>query len=325
MAVASSRGGVVVDKEGVEALHAMRLRLPDYGGLAMGPVAHLHGERERLSKLRWRHFDATLQASTIGAEIRGLDLRSELAEAVVDELRAALHDYKVIFFRDQRLSAAQHVAFARRFGELELHPFIPPNTDEPELVRFAKSADVGGYENLWHHDVTWRECPSMGAVLRAIEVPETGGDTLFADMYAAYEGLEGEWKERIDDMVAVHDYAFAFGANVPASRADEVRTRYPPVEHPVAPTHAATGRRYLYVNRIFTTHIAGMTRDQSLPILEHLCRQAEYPEYQCRFRWQPDSLAFWDNRAVQHYAASDYWPDVRVMERASIIGERPQK
>ncbi|MCB1005469.1 MAG: TauD/TfdA family dioxygenase, partial [Acidimicrobiales bacterium] len=175
----------------------------------------------------------------------------------------------------------------------------------------------------WHADVTWRECPSMGAVLHAIQVPPTGGDTLFCDMGAVYEGLDADTRARIDDLVAVHDFMQVFGHQVPDADKPAMRERYPTVEHPVVRTHPETGRRTLFVNRVFTSHIVGMDRDDSAALLDRLCRQADYPEYQCRFQWTPDAVAFWDNRAVQHYAASDYWPDVRIMERASIIGDRP--
>jgi alpha-ketoglutarate-dependent taurine dioxygenase len=299
-----------------------RGRLAPYDVL-VGPVTHLEAERARLVGLSWRHFDAEPVGATVGAEITGVDLTAELPDDVVAELRQALLDYKVLFFRDQPLTAAQHVAFARRFGDLEVHPFIPSNTDQPELVRFAKSADVAGTENAWHHDVTWRERPSLGAILHAIEVPPTGGDTLFCDMYAAYDGLDDDVKEQIADLVAVHDYLRVFGPFVREDQAEEMRAQYPPVEHPVVRTHPETGRKLLFVNRVFVDHIVGLAPDESTALIDRLSHQADTIEYQCRFRWAPHSVAFWDNRAVQHYAASDYWPDVRVVERASIIGDRP--
>ncbi len=163
----------------------------------------------------------------------------------------------------------------------------------------------------------------MGTVLHAIEVPATGGDTLFSDMYAAYDGLDAATRARIDPLAAVHDFAMSFGAQVPADQLEETRARYPQVTHPVVVTHADTGRKLLYVNRIFVDHLVGVDRDESVALLDLLCRQAELLEHQCRWQWEPDSVAFWDNRAVQHYACSDYWPSVRVMERASIIGTEP--
>jgi taurine dioxygenase len=295
------------------------------GAVQMGPTTHLAEERRRLGALVWEHFDARRLGATIGAELDGIDLTTELADAAIAELRAALAAYKVIFFRDQPLGPAEHLAFARRFGALEIHPFIPPNAEHPELVRFEKTADVAGYENAWHHDVTWRATPSMGAVLHAVQVPAVGGDTLFCDMYAAYDGLDADVRARIDDMDAVHDFLLAFGRQVPPDQLDTMRATYPQVVHPVAPRHAVTGRRHLYVNRIFVDRLVCDDADGGAGLLDLLCRQADYPEYQCRFRWEPDSVAFWDNRAVQHYASSDYWPEVRIMERASIVGTRPTR
>jgi taurine dioxygenase len=299
-------------------------RLPGYS-IAVGPFSHLAAERDRLSALTWRHFDAAPLGSTVGAEISGIDLRDRLPDEVVAELRQALYDYKVIFFRDQPLNPQQHVAFARRFGDLEIHPFLPSNTGEPELVRFEKTAEVSGYENSWHHDVTWRECPSMGAVLHAVSVPERGGDTLFADMYASYESLDEATRSQIDDLVAVHDFTQTFGHAMTKEERRKAQERYPQVEHPVVCRHPGTGRLHLYVNRPFVSHLAGMDTDESRVLLDLLCRQTDSPEHQCRFTWSKDAVAFWDNRAVQHYASSDYWPQRRTMERASIVGTRPTR
>jgi len=299
-------------------------RLPGYP-VAVGPFTHVAAERDRLAALRWRSFDIRRLGSTVGAEIVGVDLTTELPDEVVAELRQALFDYKVIFFREQQLTPHQHVAFARRFGDLEVHPFLASNTGEPELVRFEKTAEVSGYENSWHHDVTWRECPSMGAILHALEVPDSGGDTLFSDMYAAYDALDEATKAEIDGLSAVHDFTQTFGHTMTAAQRREAQAQYPPVCHPVVCTHPATGRRHLYVNRPFVSHIDGLDREASLELLDRLCRQADAPEHQCRFTWSKDAVAFWDNRAVQHYASSDYWPQRRTMERASVIGTRPTR
>ncbi|WP_426573717.1 TauD/TfdA dioxygenase family protein [Aquihabitans sp. McL0605] len=307
---------------GAAPMKAVRVHFPGRD-VTVGPLGHLAAERHRLAELTWEHFDAAPQSATIGAEISGIDLRADLSDAVIAELRRALCDYKVLFFRDQAVTPAEHVAFARRFGPLELHPFITGHDEHPELVRFAKSADVGGYENGWHSDVSWRECPSMGAILHATQVPPTGGDTLFADMYAAYEGLDDDVKEQIDGLTAVHDFVQVFGRTLDDEAREKMRAEYPPVEHPVVRTHPETGRKLLYVNHFFVRHIVGIEADESDRLLIQLCREAAQVEYQCRFRWTPDAVAFWDNRAVQHYASSDYWPDVRIMERASVVGDRP--
>jgi len=263
---------------------------------------------------------------TIGAEISDISLAEPLSPTVQAELNRALLEWKVLFFRDQHLTREQHAAFAANWGELEDHPFIRLHTSQPkaaEVVRLEKGPEAKGVENFWHSDVTWREAPSLGSVLQAIELPEYGGDTLFADMGAAYDCLPGEVKGLIDDMVAVHDWINTFGRGMKPEVREALRPDFPAVEHPVVRTHPETGRKTLYVNRAFTQHIVGLDGDESTRLLEYLYLQAMLPEFQVRFTWTPGALAFWDNRSTQHYAVSDYYPQRRVMERITIVGDRP--
>ncbi len=303
-------------------------------------VSRLHREEDAMRKihagprrLRPTYDDSerepyrriTLQplSPTVGAEIDGVSLAEPIDEEAFGEVHRALLEYKVIFFRDQDITPEQHIAFARRFGDLETHPFVPYREGYPEVMVLKKSDRIGGYENVWHSDVTWRLEPSLGSVLLAREVPPVGGDTLFCDMYAAYDGLDDALRESLDGLRAVHDFTRTFGRMMSAEELEKRQQEFPPAEHPVVRTHPETGRKGLYVNAAFTSHIVGMDGAQSERLLNRLYRQATVPEYQCRFRWRPQSIAFWDNRAVQHYAASDYWPRRRVMERETNVGDQP--
>lgn len=287
-----------------------------------GPRAHVRAERERLAALRFDRIQLRPVGATCGAEVSGVDL-ADVDAPTFDELERALLEYKVLFFRDQDISSEQHVAFAARFGELEEHPFIKAKDGYDMIVEFAKDEEVKGVENVWHSDVTWREIPSLGSVLRAVDIPSVGGDTLFSDMEAAYKGLPDALRERIDALSATHDFIHTFGAALSEEERAVQREKYPTARHPVVRTHPVTGRRSLYVNAIFTTGIEGMSEDESDALLQELYAQADVPEYQCRFAWEKNSIAFWDNRSVQHYAASDYDPQPRRMERVTIIGDRP--
>ncbi len=264
---------------------------------------------------------------TIGAEVSNIDLTQPLDPGVVSDLKSALLDWKVLFFRDQDVTTEQHLAFSRNFGDLEAHPFAPSKPGYPEVLAITHDDKSKGRENTWHSDVTWREKPSLGSILHALEVPEVGGDTLFADMYAAYEGLSAEVKAKVEGRTAIHDFAhFRAGLKRQGKTEAEIEVfnqKYPMMEHPVIRTHPETGRRAIYVNAAFTQHIVGMDKGESDGLLAHLYAQAAIPEYQCRFRWKRHSIAFWDNRAGQHYAASDYFPAVRRMERVTVIGDRP--
>ena len=267
-------------------------------------------------------FTAVPVSPTIGAELGGVDLRQPVDEGLFEELHRALLEWKVLFFHDQELSSEQHVRFSRLWGELEVHPFLAQG-DVPEIVRFAKDDKTKAVENVWHSDVSFRVAPSMGSVLRAIEVPPVGGDTIWVDMAAAYDGLPDDVKDRIGGMFAVHDFALSYGLAMSAEELAKARQELPPARHPIVRTHPETGRKILYVNEIFTSHIEGLAPDEGEELLVYLCRQAAVPEYQCRFRWKVNSVALWDNRGTQHYALSDYWPHRRVMERSAIVGDKP--
>jgi taurine dioxygenase len=267
-------------------------------------------------------FDVQPLTPVIGAELRGIDLASGLDDAIIAEVRRALLRHKVIFFRDQRITRAQHIAFARSFGDLEVHPATPKDQEDPEALRITHGPDSRGQENFWHSDVTWRAEPSLGSILRALEVPPVGGDTLFSCMYSAYEALSPAMQDWVCTLTAEHDIARVFAQRLNVS-AETLREKYPVQQHPVVRTHPETGRRGLYVNTAFTSRILDLSPKESDWLLEHLYGFAAIPEHQCRFVWTPDSLAFWDNRACQHLAVSDYFPAVRAMERVTIAGDRP--
>ena len=287
------------------------------------PVATHFGPRPVTTpRTNYDNFVVRPVATCVGAEIPGVDLSAPISTELQADLHRALLDWKVIFFRDQTITAEQHRDFARLWGELEVHPFLPAG-DIPEVVAFAKDDVTRGVENIWHSDVTWRQAPSLGSILRALEVPPLGGDTLWTDMAAAYEGLPDAVRDRIDGLTAVHDFAGSFGQAMSTADLAKMQAQYPPAEHPVVRTHPETGQRAIYVNEIFTSHIVGLDPAESDELLHLLCAQARIPEYQCRFRWKPGSVAFWDNRSTQHYAVSDYWPARRVMERVTIVGDVP--
>lgn len=274
----------------------------------------------------YERFGVAPMTPTMGAEISGVRLTGGLDEELRNELRRALLEWKVLIFRDQDIDRNDHRAFAESWGELEQHPFFKYTEREQtdvDVVTLAKDAETVGTENNWHHDLTWHSTPSLGAVLRAVEVPAVGGDTLWADMGAAYDLLPADLKERIDPLVAEHDWMQSFGRSMPAEAVEALRPQFPAVHHPVVRVHPETGRRTLFVNMIFTQHIVGMDPEESAELLKVLYRHVQRPELQCRVRWQPNTIAFWDNRACQHYASSDYFPARRVMERISIVGDRP--
>lgn len=272
----------------------------------------------------------------IGAELVGVDLADAVrSDDLFGEIRAQLLKHRVLFLRKQRFSRAEHVAFARRFGELEDHPVVGSDPEHPGLVRIYKSPEQPNdrYENCWHSDTTWREAPQFGAVLRCVECPPVGGDTMWVNMALAYERLPDVVKTQIADLRARHSIEASFGAAMPIEKRLALKAQYPDAEHPVVRTHPDTGEKILYVNG-FTTHFTNFHTPARVrfgqdanpgagELLRYLVSQAYIPEFQVRWRWEPDSVAIWDNTATQHYAVMDYPPCHRKMERAGIIGSVP--
>jgi taurine dioxygenase len=282
--------------------------------------------------MTYRSISVKPIAGALGAEISGVDLSQKLDDAVIGEIRRALVGNCVIFFRDQHLTPDQHLAFGRRFGELQIHEFVEGMADNEEILEVRKEAEeLRNFGGGWHTDVSYLERPSLGSVLYAYEVPAVGGDTMFANQYLAYEALSDGMKSVLDGMTAVHSARRPYGLN--ASRryaAGERSMKYlygenahDEVEHPVIRTHVETGRKALYVNGTFTIRFQDMTEEESAPLLDYLYQHAVRPEFTCRFRWEKGSIAFWDNRCVQHNAINDYHGQRRVMHRVTIEGERP--
>ena len=272
-------------------------------------------------------FDIERIGPTIGAEIHGLDLSQPIDEATFRAFEAVLIEHKIVYLRDQDIATARHVEIGRMFGELEVHPFRPEG-EFPEIMRLDNHRDNPVLStDVWHSDTTFRERPTRYSILRALIVPPAGGDTLWADMTAAYDGLSDAVRELIDPLRAVHDFK-NFRVLFTASDDDRAKLRrmeelYPNPSHPVVRTHPISGRRAIFVNPQFTLRIEGMREDESRAILDLLYAQAKTPEYQFRLRWKPGTIAFWDNRSTQHYAANDYYPERRLMERVAVIGEKP--
>jgi taurine dioxygenase len=263
---------------------------------------------------------------TIGAEIRGLDLSLPFADTEFAAVYDALLEHKVIFLRDQHLTQEQHAAFGQRFGPLESNPFRPHGDGHPEYQVIKNDGDNPVLStDVWHADLTFRKKPTKFTIIRCVEIPEFGGDTVWADMCAAYDGLSASEREIITALSASHDFKNfrVLYAGDPSKR-DELRRleeQFPNPTHPVVITHPETGQRILFVNRQFTTGVSGMPEDQSRVLLEHLYAQSSVPEYQFRLKWQPGTLAVWDNRSCQHYAVNDYYPNRRHMERVAVAGD----
>lgn len=258
----------------------------------------------------------------IGAEIDGIDLSQPLGNRQIDELHRALAENLVIFFRDQHLSADQHLAFGRLFGELHIHPAAPSAPGKPELmiIHADKDSPRANGEG-WHSDVSCDIEPPMGSILYIRKCPPHGGDTLFASMYAAYDALSDRMKAYLDGLTAEHSGDHYRGQYANYGIAD--KAAYPRAEHPVVRTHPVTGKKALYVNKGFTRRIIGIPLDESEGILNYIYEHMANPLFQCRFRWRENSIAFWDNRCVQHHAMWDYWPHTRSGNRVTVSGDRP--
>ena len=257
----------------------------------------------------------------IGAEIGGVDLAGTISNRQMDEIHRALAENSVIFFRDQNMTPEQHLAFGRNFGDLHIHPAAPhaPGHDELMIIHADKDSPRANGEG-WHSDVSCDPEPPMGSILYIHQAPD-GGDTMFANMYSAYEALSEPMKAMLGGLTAVHDSNKAHPYRKGAT--DRGDMAFPASEHPVVRTHPVTGRKVLYVDRGFTTHIPQLKKHESAAVLEMLFRHIETPHFQCRFQWENNSIAFWDNRSAQHQAIFDYFPQKRYGHRVTVAGDRP--
>jgi taurine dioxygenase len=266
-------------------------------------------------------------AGSLGAEIRGVDLTRPLADAAAADIRGALGQHSVIFLRGQKITPEQHIAFARSFGPIVVNRFFTPVDGHPEIAEVRKEPEQKrNIGDIWHTDHSYDEKPAMGSVLLAREVPSRGGDTMFASMHLAYEALSDGLKRMLETLRARHSSRHVFGPEAPyhgsdlASRLRNTEAATQDVVHPVVIRHPDTGRKALYVNRSFTTGIEGWNPDESAALLGFLYEHGSRPEFTCRFRWQPGSIAVWDNRSTWHYAVNDYQGERRLMHRITIEG-----
>lgn len=256
--------------------------------------------------------------ATIGAELPGVDL-ANAGEADIAAVLDALLRHKVVFFRDQSLDDRAQRDLARRFGTLEPFPFggpVDPSVPEVHAIATGGGPKVANAD-IWHSDATFLASPPMGSILRAVTLPACGGDTLFADMEAAYDALSSPLQRLVDELTATHDVARS------SSHRRPLDDRFPPVSHPVVRVHPVTGRRSLFVNRIFTVRLDQLGERENETLLPMLCDHVRSPDFQCRFHWEPGSVAFWDNRCTQHYAVADY-DERRVMHRVVVNGDPPR-
>lgn len=266
----------------------------------------------------------TRAAGTLGAEIRGIQLSPDLPEATIAHLRGLWLEHSVLFFRDQDLAPAAFAAFARRFGEVVHYPFLKGLPEAPEVIPVAKlEHERVNFGGLWHSDTAYLEQPPMATMLIAREVPPYGGDTLFASSYAAYEALSDGMKQLLAPLRGVNSSAKAERTRTREDRAAGEERKVLEAEHPVVRTHPETGRKALYVNGGHTMRFAGMSEEESAGLLDYLFQHQVRPEFTCRFRWEPGSIAFWDNRCALHNPVNDYHGFRRIMHRVTLAGDRP--
>jgi taurine dioxygenase len=265
----------------------------------------------------------------LGAVISGIDLAQELPRGQIVELTQLLLEHQVLFFRDQPLTPVQQANLAARFGTLHVHPIYPVLADLPEIMLIDTHPGFLPDNDNWHTDVTFSTTPPMAGILAAKRLPRTGGDTLWSSNSAAYEALSAPLRQMLEGLTATHSVAKSFPAERWAGdaafkeRYERAVAKHPPVTHPVVRTHPATGRKGLFVNEGFTTHINELNTLESQALLAFLFAHAARPEFTVRWHWQVDDVAFWDNRVTQHYAIADYLPERRTMHRATVNGDRP--
>ena len=296
-----------------------------------GPPGDPRRVQDGFPSIDYTCFTVKPLSPTIGAEIHGLSLADGVSEKAQAELHSALLEWKVLFFRNQPVSKEQFRTFGQIWGKLMVPSMTAVDGEIPEVFELAKGANARGEENIWHSDQPWQVRPPSITILRAVEVPEYGGDTLFSDMAAAYDDLPADVKEQVDNLDAenVHPVLWGMSDYGPAhalseEELDERRKMFPPQNHKVIRTHPETGRRAIYADINHTKRLVGVSDEVSEYLMDQLVLRAAMPEYQCRFHWENNSIAMWDNRTVQHYAASDYYPKVRVMQRMIVEGEEPK-
>ena len=266
-------------------------------------------------------------AAALGVELSGVDFASELTQEVFREVRRLLVKHQVIFFRDQDISPQQHHDLAASFGPLQTHPAYGTVDGFPEITILESTAENPSKIEAWHTDMTFRQHPPMGAVLRSKVIPEQGGDTLWASMTAAYDALSAQMKEFLSGLTAEHDFSWGFKESLAEpggrERLAEAVANNPPVVHPVIRTHPESAKKVLFVNSLFTTRILELEKQESAALLEFLYEHVATPEFSCRFNWEPNTIAIWDNRSTQHKPIIDYFPAHRMLHRIVIDGDMP--